>query len=296
LLRRAVCTPGTRVGILGDIAKWANDASSESESVYWLFGRAGSGKSTIAYTMARRFEFASDADDKIVLGGNFFCSRQFEQTRFATRIIRTIVYHLALRCKEFADALHDYGKFETVQHDVRAQLKGLLIEPWERTLIADPSKSPHFLVVIDAIDEIDGEGGSEFLHELLDVINKHRLLGLKFFVTSRPDPELVTYVESFEDKQLYRLDQVPIGEAQADITTYLNANLPDFAGHLEMEMLVAQAAGFVIYAATVVKYVEGYAPAEHEERLSTLFVPDSANPQNPETLLDCLYHQVLLDA
>jgi hypothetical protein len=109
LLRRAVCTPGTRVRILGDITRWANDTSSESHSVYWLFGQAGSGKSTIAYTIARRFEFASDADDTIVLGGNF-CSRQFEETRFETRIIRTIVYHLALRCKAFADALSHSGK------------------------------------------------------------------------------------------------------------------------------------------------------------------------------------------
>jgi len=63
LLRRAVCTAGTRVRILGDIARWANDTSSESQSVYWLSGQAGSGKSTIAYTIARRFEFAGDADD-----------------------------------------------------------------------------------------------------------------------------------------------------------------------------------------------------------------------------------------
>jgi hypothetical protein len=43
--------------------------------------------------------------------------------------------------------------------------------------------------------------------------------------------------------------------------------------------------------------VERYAAAEHAERLSTLFVPDPTNPQNPEeTLLDKLYHQILSDA
>jgi hypothetical protein len=45
----------------------------------------------------------------------------------------------------------------------------------------------------------------EFLRELLDSINKHRLRGLKFFATSRPDPDLVTHLESFKDKQFYRL-------------------------------------------------------------------------------------------
>jgi polynucleotide 5'-kinase involved in rRNA processing len=52
LLRRTLCTDGTRVRILRDIETWANDTSSGSETVYWLFGPAGSGKSTIAYTIA----------------------------------------------------------------------------------------------------------------------------------------------------------------------------------------------------------------------------------------------------
>jgi len=299
LLRRAVCTPGTRVRILGDITKWANDTSSESQSVYWLLGQAGSGKSTIAYTIARRFEFASDADDTIGLGGNFFCSRQFEETRFETRIIRTIVYHLALRWKVFADALRRSGKFNTVHHNVRAQLESLLIEPWEQACLAEPSKPPRFLVVIDALDEIDGQGGSVFLRDLVDVISKHRLRGLKFFATSRPDPDLVAYLRSFEDKQFYRLEQVPIREAQADITTYLNSNLPHFAGHPEVEKLVAQAAGLFIYAATVVKYLEGYEPLEQKMRLDILSsVSDPAISQTSEEtpLLDGLYLQVLSDA
>ena len=301
MLRRAVCIPGTRVRILHDIVRWANDTSSESESVYWLFGQAGSGKSTIAYTIARRFdfEFARDSYDTIILGGNFFCSRQFDETRFETRIIRTIVYHLALRWKPFADALNGSGKFDTVNQNVCAQLNGLLVEPWEQAKCADPSKSPRFLIVIDALDEIDGTGGSEFLRDLLDVINKKRLLGLKFFVTSRPDPNLVTHLQTFEDKRLYRLEQVAIEEAQADITTYLNANLPHFVDRPEMENLVAQAAGLFIYAATVVKYLEGYEPLEQKERLRMLpSISDSAIPQASEEipLLDGLYLQVLSDA
>ncbi|KDR66491.1 hypothetical protein GALMADRAFT_106436 [Galerina marginata CBS 339.88] len=299
-LRRAVCTPGTRVRILDDIARWANDTSPESQSVYWLSGQAGSGKSTIAYTIARRFEFAGDADDTIVLGGNFFCSRQILETRSATRIIRTIVYHLALKSKAFADALRASGNFNTIHHSVRAQLESLLIEPWKKAQPAEASKSPCFLVVIDALDEIEGQGGSEFLRDLLDSINKHRLRGLKFFATSRPDPDLVTHLTSFDDKQFYRLEQVPITEAQVDITTYLNANLPGFAGRPEMEKLVVQAAGLFIYAATVVKYLAGYAPREQKRRLGKLpFVSSSAVPRTTEEetpLLDGLYLQILSDA
>jgi len=295
LLRRAVCTPRTRVRILGEITRWANDSSPESHSVYWLFGQAGSGKSTIAYTIARRFEFAGDADDTIVLGGNFFCSRQFEETRFATRIIRTIVYHLALRCTAFADALSS-GKFDTIHHNVRAQLESLLIEPWEQARLADSSKPARFLVVIDALDEIEGQGGSEFLRDLFDVINKHRLPGLKFFVTSRSDPGLVTRVESFEDRHFCRLEEVPIEEAQADITTYLRANLPHFTSEV-IDKLVTLAAGLFIYAATLVKYLGDHTPPEQKKLLKKLLsASNSATSQilpGATDLLDELYIQIL---
>jgi hypothetical protein len=151
------------------------------------------------------------------LGGNFFCSRQFEETKQAKRIVRTIVYHLALVCKPFANALTRCGRFDTIHRDVRTQLEDLLVRPWresESDRLADPSTPPHYLIVIDALDEIDGKGGSDFLRDLLNIINKHHLLGLKFFATSRPDPDLVNHLRSFEDKQLYRLEEVPSEEAQ----------------------------------------------------------------------------------
>jgi len=303
LLHRGVCTPGTRVRILSNITRWANDTHSESQSVYWLFGPAGSGKSTIAYTVARRFEFAGDADDTITLGGNFFCSRLFDETQRASFIVRTIVYHLALKCKPFADALSHSGRFETIHQNVRSQLEGLLVGPWDEckgARRADPSLPTHYLIVIDALDEIDGRGGSEFLHDLLDVINEHRLEGLKFFATSRPDPDLATHLESFKNKQFYRLEQVPIEEADADIRTYLKTSLPDFALRPEMEKLVEQAAGLFIYAATVVKYLEVYELAEQEEFLDKLHAGyDLAilkTSLDGTTLLDHLYLQILLDA
>jgi hypothetical protein len=88
-------------------------------------------------------------------------------------------------------------------------------------------------------------------------------------------------------------------EAQADIATYLNANLPHFAGRPEMEKLVVQADGLFIYAATVVKYLANYKPAEQKKRLDTLpFVSDSAllRTSRETPLLDSLYLQILSDA
>jgi len=301
-LRRAVCTPGTRERILGDITTWARDSSSECQTVYWLFGLAGTGKSTIAFTLARRFELAANTDTT-ALGGNFFCSRQFQETKQAKRIVRTIVYHLALVCKPFANALAHYARFDAIYRDARTQLEDLLVRPWhesESDRLADPSTPPYYLIVIDALDEIDGKGGSDFLHNLLNIINKHHLRGLKFFATSRPDPGLVNHLRSFEDKQLYRLEEVPPEEAQEDIAKYLHASLPHFVGYKEMDRLVSQAAGLFIYAATVVKYLADHEEVEQKKLLdqvlasSALGIPQTEEDEVP--LLDQLYLQLLSNA
>jgi len=296
-LRRSVCTHGTRKRLLNDIVTWAEGSSSET--IYWLFGPAGSGKSTIAHTIARRFELVT-ADDPIVLGGNFLCSRLFEGTRTATHIVRTIVYQLALKCKPFADALTHSGKFDTINQSPRAQLEGLLVKPWkasETTRLASSSTpQPQYLIVIDALDEIDGTGGSEFLRDLLNVINENRLKGLKFFATSRPDPDIVSHVEAFGDKQLYRLEKVPVEEAQGDIRVFLFASVPNAPNDI-IDQVVSLANGLFIYAATILKYLDGHEPDEKVELLVELLSKlTSVNPRMSTTgtsLLDELYHQVL---
>jgi len=117
-LKREACTDGTRVKILEDITKWANDRSSASPRVFWLTGQAGSGKTTIAYTMAKQFEEDGKANERTVLGSNFLCSRQYQETQAQTRILPTIAYQLARKCESYANALHVAEKFDAVNHDV----------------------------------------------------------------------------------------------------------------------------------------------------------------------------------
>ncbi|RXW13805.1 hypothetical protein EST38_g12045, partial [Candolleomyces aberdarensis] len=299
-LRRDVCTPGTRVRILYNIVKWANDTSPESPSIFWLFGPAGSGKSSIAYTIARRFELTCDVADTITLGGNFFCSRQFNETRSVTHIVRTIVYHLSLKCKAFANVLHRSGKFDTIYQGPRAQLTDLLVGPWvesQSLFSEDSTTAPRYLIVIDALDEVENKGGSAFLRALLDVINENHLPGLKFFVTSRSDPDLVAYVDSFERKQLYRLQDVEKEEVEADIETYLATNLPHFIGQDEMMGLVRFAAGLFICAATLAKYLTRHTPSEQSELLENLLhQADLETSLDATHLLDTLYRQILSEA
>ena len=73
---RKSCLKGTRAAVLNAIELWARDFGKSP--VYWLNGLAGTGKSTIAKTIADRLF----ADGR--LGASFFCSRDFEDRRTFT--------------------------------------------------------------------------------------------------------------------------------------------------------------------------------------------------------------------
>ena len=63
--------------------------------MYWLNGLAGTGKSTVAQTIAERI-FADGQ-----LGASFFCSRDFEDRRNLEIIFPTIATQLARRYHGF---------------------------------------------------------------------------------------------------------------------------------------------------------------------------------------------------
>ena len=60
----STCLPNTRTELLHHIQGWAKDQSGKS--IFWLNGAAGTGKSTIARTVARAFA------GKQQLGASFF--------------------------------------------------------------------------------------------------------------------------------------------------------------------------------------------------------------------------------
>ncbi|KAJ7927925.1 WD40 repeat-like protein [Mycena leptocephala] len=155
---RRACTPNTRENLLDRLETWAldpvlgtEDPSAGATSVFWLSGMAGTGKSTIAYTLCERLRVCGR------LGASFFCSRNEEQTRSRKFIIPTIVRQLVSAYKPLVDILRD---------------------------------AP-LVIVIDALDEIEDNQGAEFIKELTGSLSQTMLRGLKFLLTSRPHPDIV---------------------------------------------------------------------------------------------------------
>ena len=158
------------------------------------------------------------------------------------------------------------------------------------------------MVLLDALDEIQEGGGSVLLRHLLKTIRDTQVPGLKFFVTSRSDPDIVSRIDAFEHKQLVQLQDIKEEEATKDITTYLEANLPGFKGTSEMKGLQEFVGGLFICAATVVHHLTmtRLLFTEQQILLQTLLFRGreqiTGESDDATEALDNLYTQILSNA
>jgi hypothetical protein len=91
------CLPGTRIELLSQISDWAE--SSDGKCIFWLNGMAGTGKSTIARTVAGSFK------DKGQLGATFFFKRGEADRSNARYLISTITKQLVTKHQRLVPAV-----------------------------------------------------------------------------------------------------------------------------------------------------------------------------------------------
>ncbi|KAJ7839287.1 hypothetical protein B0H13DRAFT_2102267 [Mycena leptocephala] len=309
LLKREACTPDTRISILGRIKQWAEDPSPDASQIFWLSGHAGSGKSTIAFSISQHYCTTSD-----LLAANFFCSRAFEDTRCRRYIIPSIVYQLARQSTSFRYALASTAQLWD-DYAPEEQLGALLLA-WKKCLDDRKFQLPSFLIVIDGLDEIEDGGGPGFLNDLLHAISARSLLGLRFLVTSRPNPLISDVFHNHPMMVSCRLQEVDSAEVEKDVVTFLHAKLPALEDKPQLKTLVGRCGDLFIFAATAVRYIRPRQKMTAAEQLDLLtkfltaapncrFSPNRSFYRStyspviayPEPgLLDLLYAQILSSA
>jgi hypothetical protein len=276
----------------------ANAAAGDT-CIFWINGSAGTGKTTIAYTIAK------DCRAQDVLGASFFCSRDDADCSNSGLIFTTIAYQL---CQFHPPYAAEVTRALQVDPDigyssVPYQLEQLIVKPL-RTL---QGSFPPCVVVLDALDECkDSEATSIILSALARYVNE--LSPLKFVITSRPEHPITT---AFRSKELsfaterFILHQVELGVVQDDIELYLSSKLTStrLSHGLEgmwplakdIHALAVLSCGLFIFAATSVKFIEDQNYSDPEGQLASLLrnTPTIVENSSPHYHLDQLYTQVL---
>ena len=294
---RSACTPDTRINILHRIRDWALDSSSNGAPVYWLSGMGGTGKSTIAYTIANMFDDPKQQEYPRILAATYFCSRQDGQLRDVFNIIPTISHQLAGHVRSYADILlHSTDVSVATIADLQRQIRELLVQPWQESAEKRAKVSPNYLIVIDALDEIDNGKGSQFLQGLMDTAADGHLQGLKFLVTSRPHPQIVKVVEGGRSQDaIFRLEEVSTHEMEEDIGKFLRKELGDLNNN-QIQDIVTRSNGLFIFAATVVRSINGPGDRSRRERQKAFEHLLRDWPAGEGLDIDSLYQQILMSA
>ena len=291
---RQGCMKGTRRDVLVQIENWLKDG--QDKRVFWLNGLAGTGKSTIAQTFAEM----SFADG--MLGASFFCSRDFDDRSSLRSIFPTLAFQLAHQYPNFRQKLLPVlaANPDVGRESLTSQLEKLLIGPFRAT------ETPT-LIVIDALDECRDE---EPASALLSVLSRYveTIPHVKFFITGRPEPRIRS---GFRLKLLrphtdvLRLHDVEPKSVDSDIKLFLKAQLSDIVqtrsncsltddwpSPQDIDALCKKAAGFFIYASTVVKFVASQQHSPNKRLALIISLPQDTSHEG-KLGVDLLYAQVL---
>jgi hypothetical protein len=256
----ARCLPNTRTELLDEITTWANN--KDGKSIFWLSGMAGTGKSTIARTVAQ--SFASRGQ----LGASFFFKKGEGERGNASRFFTTIATDLMVHEPGMLPAIRKtLDEDSTISHKaLKDQFEKLILQPLLGIKQAR-SQAVARVVVIDALDECEREADIRAILQLLARTKDIRPVPLRIVVTSRPELHIRLGFREMPNGtyQDLALHEVPRSTIEHDIRLFLEHELgvirkermlgSDWPSQQQIVALVELAVPLFIYAATVCRYV-----------------------------------------
>ena len=186
---------------------------------------------------------------------------------------------------------------------------GTLREQWELlilrplSLLRPESPQQPLLLVIDALDECEGERDVRLILQLLASANTHiPTIQLRILVTSRPDTPIRHGFR--ENPGIWHrdlvLNEVPREVVDHDIAIYFSEELKDISRQLDRHIigrLVDKACGLFIWAATACRFIKnGKHYAIHAPKRLSIVLEGGANQRNPEKELDQIYTKILSES
>lgn len=289
------CLPDTRVSLLTEIYNWAD--GQDERCIFWLNGLAGTGKSTIARTVAHTF------NERKRLGASFFFSRGGGDVSHAGKFVASIAFQLT----QNVPALHQHicdaitERSDIASQSLRDQWHHLVLRPLSK--LGGNSSPPSYVLVVDALDECDDDN-IRIIVQLLAEARSLEMVRLRVFLTSRPEIPIRSGFCQIPDAehQDFVLHNIAPSIIDHDIFLFLEYNLrligqenymdASWPGAGVISTLVRSAGGLFIWAATACRFIRDGLFAD--ERLCTLLEGGaSAAIATPEGHLNGMYITVL---
>ncbi|KAL2834325.1 hypothetical protein BDW59DRAFT_46333 [Aspergillus cavernicola] len=192
-----------------------------SSNLLWLYGNPGTGKSTMAITMAEELPRKPYFDSTKSLA-YFFCDSSSENRRTAVSILRGLLYQLIKGRVELVELL--FSKYQ--------ERKGALFNSFDAlwsvllSIGADAASGDKYCI-IDALDECEPESQAMLLAQINQTFldpNRETNLHLHILITSRPYPEIGRYLTQFKNQDLSQYDQVA-----ADLNLLIKSKVGDLS-------------------------------------------------------------------
>ena len=277
----ARCLANTRVELQHQIMKWTKDTNGKP--IFWLNGMAGTGKSTIARTVAQSFAVNGQ------LGASFFFKRGEGDRGNATRFFTTIATDLVSHIPELIPGIRKAIETDPAisEKALKEQFENLILQPLSEIKQALP-QALGLVVVIDALDECEREEDIRAILRLLARTKDLKPVSLRIFVTSRPELPIRLGFNQMSDGtyQDLILHEVPNQTIKHDITVFLRDELAnireqrslplDWPGEGEIHTLVEMAIPLFIFAATVCRFI-GDKRDNPKSRLKTILQYQTTN-------------------
>jgi hypothetical protein len=284
-----VCLRDTRTSLIDDIDKWVNLSDRNAPRSFLVTGVAGSGKSSLAHTIAQRYDACGH------LGSSFFFSRAVAGRDSTSQVFTTVARDLAAVDPTIHSRIVQQIKTtpSLLTAPIARQFHRLILLPTEGVTISRP-----VVIVIDALDESgSGTARKEFLGILRDHLPK---LPPRFriILTARPEEDILAALCSQE----FCIPHVIDVRSQAnlnDLSIYLKHRLLVIAEakHLDCSWpgeqirrdLERRAGGLFIWASTACNFIEqSRAPMKQLKLLLS-----EHSPHRAELPLDSLYLMAL---
>ncbi|THU91490.1 hypothetical protein K435DRAFT_231380 [Dendrothele bispora CBS 962.96] len=254
---RPRCLDGTCLQTIESVVKWVSDTSSST--LLWLHGLAGTGKSTIATTIADYYTQLNR------LGAFIYFNRKEEEKSRFEGVIRTLAYSLSMFDRRIRqkvlEAIVANRNVSKMQPEV--QFSNLISHPLN-SIEALATEGP-IVIVIDALDECSGgdDARQSFFHVLVGS-SAHLPKTVRIIVTSRFSPKFQAPCPDMYHILPYKLER-----SHEDVEFYIRYSLarrkkPNWPKEEDLQALVRLADGLFIWAAIALRYILG-------EKKETLF-------------------------